>query len=126
LTIDICPPFLSRIPPPLNSRYRRLPIPKPESVMARVSYVEESAHPELADLIAKIRSGRRGALINVYRLLLHTPGIAAIWLDLVNAARFATTLDGRLREIVIVRVAHLNRTPYVLKQHVRSCRRRRD
>jgi len=86
--------------------------------MARISYIEESDRPELAELIGKIRAGRRGALINVYKLLLHTPALAAIWLDFVSAARFRTALDGRLREIVIVRVAHLNRTAYVFKQHV--------
>ena len=50
--------------------------------------------------------------------MLHSPPFAAIWLDFVSAARFKTELDGRLREIVIVRVAHLNRTTYVFKQHV--------
>jgi 4-carboxymuconolactone decarboxylase len=86
--------------------------------MARISYIEEKDHPELAELIGKIRAGRRGALINVYKLLLHSPPLAAIWLDFVSAARFKTELDGRLREIVIVRVAVLNRTTYVFKQHV--------
>jgi 4-carboxymuconolactone decarboxylase len=86
--------------------------------MARISYIEENDHPELAELIGKIRAGRRGALINVYKLLLHSPPLAAIWLDFVSAARYKTGLDGRLREIVIVRVAHLNRTTYVFKQHV--------
>jgi len=85
--------------------------------MARISYIEEQDHPELAALIGKIRAGR-GALINVYKLLLHAPPLAAIWLDFVSAARFKTALEGRLREIVIVRVAHLNRTAYVFKQHV--------
>jgi 4-carboxymuconolactone decarboxylase len=86
--------------------------------MARVSYIEEQNHPELAELIGKIRSGRRGSLINIYKLLLHTPPLAACWLDLVSTARFKSELDGRLREIVIIRVAYLNRTAYVLKQHV--------
>jgi 4-carboxymuconolactone decarboxylase len=86
--------------------------------MARISLIEEKDHPELADLIGKIRAGRRGSLINVYKLLLHSPALAAIWLDFVSAARFKTELDGRLREIVIVRVAHLNQTAYVFKQHV--------
>src|SRR5271168_5259115 len=88
--------------------------------MARVSLIEEQDHPELAELIGKIRAGRRGALINVYKLLLHSPPLAAIWLDFVSTARFKTELDGRLREIVIVRVAHRNRTAYVVKQHVRQ------
>jgi 4-carboxymuconolactone decarboxylase len=86
--------------------------------MARISYVEEKDHPELAELIGRVRAGRRGALINVYKLLLHAPPLAAIWLDFVSTARFKTELEGRLREIVIVRVAHLNRTTYVFKQHV--------
>jgi alkylhydroperoxidase family enzyme len=86
--------------------------------MARVPYIEEQDHPELAELIAKIRAGRRGALINVYKLLLHSPALAAVWLDFVSTARFKTRLDGRLREIVIIRVAHLNRTSYVFRQHV--------
>jgi alkylhydroperoxidase family enzyme len=86
--------------------------------MARISYVEEKDHPELAELIGKIRVGRRGTLINVYKLLLHSPALAACWLDVINAARFKTALDGRLREIVIIRVGYLNRTDYVVKQHV--------
>jgi 4-carboxymuconolactone decarboxylase len=86
--------------------------------MARVSYVEEKDHPELAELIGKVRAGRRGTLINVYKLLLHAPPLAASWLDLISTARFKTELDGRLREIAIIRVAYLNRTEYVVKQHV--------
>ncbi len=86
--------------------------------MARISLIEDQDHPELAELIGRIRAGRRGSLINVYKLLLHSPSLAAIWLDFVSAARFKTELEGRLREIVIVRVAHLNRTAYVFKQHV--------
>lgn len=86
--------------------------------MARVSYIEEKDHPELADLIGKVRAGRRGTLINVYKLLLHAPPLAASWLDLIGKARYATELDGRLREIAIIRVGYLNRTDYVVKQHV--------
>src|SRR5271170_5719440 len=86
--------------------------------MARVSYIEEEDHPELAGLIGKVRAGRRGTLINVYKLLLHTPALAECWLNLISAARYKTALDGRLREIVIVRVGYLNRTRYVVNQHV--------
>jgi alkylhydroperoxidase family enzyme len=86
--------------------------------MARVSLIEPDAHPELAPIIEKIRSGRRGTVINVYKLLLHAPAIAEIWLDLINAVRWKVDLDGRLREIVIVRIGYLNRCSYVVKQHV--------
>lgn len=86
--------------------------------MARVSLIEESAHPELAEPIAALKSGRRGELINVYRLLLHSPDIAMGWFELLNAVRFKTEIDDRTREIVIIRVAILNAAEYVLNQHV--------
>ena len=86
--------------------------------MARVSLIEPEQHPELEPIIAKIRSGRRGTLINVYKLLLHTPAVAEIWLDLINAVRWKVDLDGRLREIVIIRIGYLNRCSYVVRQHV--------
>jgi alkylhydroperoxidase family enzyme len=86
--------------------------------MARVPLIDENAHPELADLVAKFRAGRRGNLINVYRLLLNSPALAESWFNHSNAVRWKTTLDGRLREIVIIRVAHLTGSQYVLRQHV--------
>jgi 4-carboxymuconolactone decarboxylase len=86
--------------------------------MARVSLIEESAHPELAEPIAALRSGRRGELINVYRLLLNSPDIAMGWFELLNAVRFKTEIDDRMREIVIIRVAILNAVEYVINQHV--------
>jgi 4-carboxymuconolactone decarboxylase len=86
--------------------------------MARISYVEENDNPELAELIGTIRAGRRGSLLNLYKLLLHSPPLAECWLDMISTARFESALDGRLREIAIIRVAYINRTEYVIKQHV--------
>lgn len=91
--------------------------------MARISYIDEDRaggnnDPELDDLIEKIRSGRRGSLINVYKLLLHSPPLAGSWYDHLSQVRWGTQLSGRLREIVIIRIAYLNKVPYVLNQHV--------
>ena len=86
--------------------------------MARVSYVDDKTNPELAELVGRIRGARRGNLINIYRLLLHSPALAESWLGHNNAVRWRTALDGRLREIVIIRVAYLNGATYVVKQHV--------
>src|SRR5262249_37533252 len=86
--------------------------------MARVSLIEPEQHPELEPIIAKIKSGRRGTVINVYKLLLHSPDIAETWLDLINKVRWKVDLEGRLREIIIIRVGYLNRCSYVVKQHV--------
>ena len=86
--------------------------------MARISLIEEAEHPELAEMIAPIKAGRRGGLLNVYKLLLHSPALAQTWFDHNGAVRWKTKLGGRLREIVIIRVAHLNGVDYVLAQHV--------
>jgi hypothetical protein len=73
--------------------------------MARVPLIQEQDHPELADAIEKYRAGRRGKLINIYRMLLNSPALAESWFNHSNAVRWKTTLDGRLREIIIIRWA---------------------
>ena len=86
--------------------------------MARIPYVDEPIDPALAELVGRLTSGRRGKLLNLYRLLLHSPPIAAAWFEQVNAVRWKTQLSGRLREIVIIRIALLNRAAYAIAQHV--------
>ena len=88
--------------------------------MARVPLIQEQDHPEFAELIEKFRAGRRGRLINIYRMLLNSPALAESWFNHSNAVRWKTTLDGRLREIVIIRMGHLAGSQYVLRQHVPS------
>ncbi len=88
--------------------------------MARVPLIQEQDHPEFADLVEKFRAGRRGKLINIYRMLLNSPPLAESWFNHSNAVRWKTTLDGRLREIVIIRMGHLTGSQYVLRQHVPS------
>lgn len=86
--------------------------------MARVPFFDPDDHPELTELTDKIRGQRRGHLINVYRTLLHSPPLAESWFNHINQVRWGTELDGRLREIVIVRLGHLVKSAYVLRQHV--------
>ena len=85
--------------------------------MARVSYIEEKDHPELSAEIAKIKGGR-GALINIYKLLLHTPTVCMTWFEHIGAIRWKTKLTPRLREIAIVRVAESAKYAYALQQHI--------
>ncbi|HMI95729.1 MAG TPA: carboxymuconolactone decarboxylase family protein [Micropepsaceae bacterium] len=86
--------------------------------MARVALIEEDAHPELADLMARIRGARRGRLINIYKLLLHSPALAESWFAHNNAVRWKTELDGRLRELVIIRIGFITGVDYIVRQHV--------
>ena len=86
--------------------------------MARVPLLDVEDSPALKDLTDRIRAARRGRVINVYRLLLHSPPLAETWFDHNNAVRWDTGLDGRLREMVIIRVGYLARAKYVVGQHV--------
>jgi 4-carboxymuconolactone decarboxylase len=86
--------------------------------MARVKLLQPEDCPDHPALVDRIRKGRRGNVINVYKILLHSPDIASVWLDLVNVVRWKVDLEGRLREVVIVRIGYLNRCPYVVNQHV--------
>ena len=85
--------------------------------MARVSLIGEADHPELADTIAKIKGARGGRLINIYRLMLHSPALANAWFDLNQAVRYGTEIDGQCREIAVIRVAILNNVEYVKRAH---------
>ena len=85
--------------------------------MARVSLIDEQEHPELADLVARIRGARGGRLINIYRLMLHSPVLANTWFDLNNAVRTDTEIDGQCRELAIIRIAILNDVAYILQAH---------
>ena len=62
--------------------------------MARVSLIDEQTNPELQELTAKIRGGRGGRMLNIYKMLLHSPALAERWLDQGSAVRWQTDLDG--------------------------------
>ncbi|MGH7887742.1 MAG: carboxymuconolactone decarboxylase family protein [Candidatus Binatia bacterium] len=85
--------------------------------MARVPLIDEREHPELADSIAKIKGARGGRLINIYRLMLHSPALANAWFDLNQAVRYGTEIDGQSRELAVIRVAILNNVEYVQQAH---------
>src|SRR5882724_12373686 len=85
--------------------------------MARVALIGENEHPELADSIAKIKGARGGRLINIYRLMLHSPALANAWFDLNQAVRYGTEIDGQCRELAVIRVAILNNVEYVIHAH---------
>jgi len=62
--------------------------------MARVPLIEETEHANLAGSIAKIKGARGGRLINIYRLMLHSPTLADAWFELNQAVRYGTEIDG--------------------------------
>jgi alkylhydroperoxidase family enzyme len=85
--------------------------------MPRVPYIEEQDHPELAPLIARIKA-ERGKLLDLYKVLLHSPAVMEGWLGFFTAIRQKTKLGGRYRELAILRVAMLNGADYEYQAHL--------
>ncbi len=83
--------------------------------MARVPLIGEE-RSDLAPFIARVKS-ERGRLINLYRVLMNSPAIAAGWLDFNSTVRYSTTLDAALREMIILRVSILNGAEYQARIH---------
>jgi 4-carboxymuconolactone decarboxylase len=59
---------------------------------------------------------RRGNL-NVFRLLANAPDVFVGWTQMVDELFDSPTFDRRMREVVILRVAHVQGSRYELSQH---------
>ena len=85
--------------------------------MARIPYPDPSRY-EHEPLAERIRRERGGKLLNLYRMLLHSPPLAEGWLAFFTAVRQKGTLSGRHRELAILRIAVLNGADYEFDAHV--------
>jgi alkylhydroperoxidase family enzyme len=85
--------------------------------MARLAYVDEDSPGADAELLRAMLSRRGGRLLNLDRQLLHSAPLARGWNGLMGAIRGEMLLDDALRELVVLRVAVLNRAPYEFAQH---------
>ncbi len=83
--------------------------------MARLPYAD-LAHPQAKPLVDRIVA-ERGSVLHLYQMLLHSPPVAAGWLNYLTSIRQLSTLPGDLREMVIMRIAILNGAPYEADQH---------
>jgi len=83
--------------------------------MARVPLIGEE-RSDLAPFIDRVKA-ERGKLINLYRVLMNSPAVAAGWLDFNTVVRYKTSLDAALREMIILRVSLLNGAEYQAKIH---------
>lgn len=90
--------------------------------MARLDYVDADAPGVDAELLRRMRGRRGGRLLNLDRQLLHSAPLARGWNACMGAIRGEMQLDGALRELVILRVAVLNRAPYEFAQHAAVAR----
>lgn len=83
--------------------------------MPRLSYVDTST-AEVSAISDRVVA-ERGSLLDLYRLLLHSPPVASGWLDFLTAVRTRLTLPPDLRELIIIRIALVNDAPYEARQH---------
>jgi 4-carboxymuconolactone decarboxylase len=60
---------------------------------------------------------RRGDL-NLFRMLANAPSVFTGWIQMVDEMADSSTFTPRMRELIILRVAHLQRSPYELNQHI--------
>jgi len=80
--------------------------------------LEPDDHPDLKELTDTIQGQRRGKFLKIYKALLNSPPLTEAWFNFNNAVRWQTELSGRLREIIIIRIAYLTGSAYALHQHV--------
>jgi alkylhydroperoxidase family enzyme len=72
---------------------------------------------EPGDLVAAIRQRRGGTLLNLDRMLLHSPPLAQGWNAYLRAVRTELAVPAKLRELAICAVARLNHADYEFHHH---------
>lgn len=82
----------------------------------RIPYRDET-DPQIAELVDAIKARRKGRLINLDRMLLHSPPYAKGWNALLGAVRRDLQLPPRVRELAICAVARLNDAGYEWHHH---------
>ena len=86
--------------------------------MARIPYkTDAQADADNRALADAIRQRRGGALINLDRVLLHSPPVAEGWNQLMGRVRRDLALSPLLRELAMCVVAVLNGADYELHHH---------
>jgi alkylhydroperoxidase family enzyme len=84
--------------------------------MARLPYLpQDLAEPR--EIVESIRARRGGALLNLDRMLLHSPPVAAGWNTMLGAIRKDLALSPKLRELAMCVVAVLNGAEYEWGHH---------
>ena len=83
----------------------------------RIAPIIPGTRPELAAQESQIMAAR-GRISDLYQVLLNSPAIAHGWEQMLSAVRNKSSLPAILRELVIVRVAVLNKADFEYQAHV--------
>jgi len=84
--------------------------------MPRIPYLPQDID-EPREIVDDIRSRRRGQLLNLDRMLLHSPPFAQGWNSHLRQVRGKLSLPARLQEMAICAVATLTRADYEFHHH---------
>lgn len=83
----------------------------------RIQPIEPGTRSELAEIEQRILA-ERGRISPLYQVLLHSPAIAKGWEQMLSAVRNYSSIDAGIRELIILRVAVLNKAEYEFEAHV--------
>jgi alkylhydroperoxidase family enzyme len=84
--------------------------------MSRIQYKPADVESP-AELVTAIRTRRGGTLLNLDRMLLHSPPFAKGWNEFLREVRCGLSLSPKLRELAICGVAVLNGAEYEFHHH---------
>ena len=88
--------------------------------MAAVAPIESPTTQELRAFYARIEGASRGlGVLNVFKVMAHTPELMESWWGMMVVALSRLKLDPRLRELAILRLFLLTRSDYGFAHHVR-------
>jgi 4-carboxymuconolactone decarboxylase len=91
-------------------------------VNLRIAAVVPGTRPELAQIESAIVA-ERGHINLLYQVLLNSAPLAQGWEKLLTAIRNHNTMPADLREMVMLRVAVLNRAPFEIEAHAPLARK---
>ena len=84
--------------------------------MPRIQYLPADVNSP-KELVALIRDRRGGTLLNLDRMLLHSPPFARGWNEFLGEVRNGLCISPKLRELAICGVAALNGAEYEFHHH---------
>lgn len=88
--------------------------------MAVVSFVEKPDASEVQQFYDLIERTSRGlGVLNVFKVMAHTPELMRSWWDMMTLLFTRLALDARLRELAILRLFQVMRCDYGFAHHVR-------
>ncbi len=94
------------------------PTPARAVSLSGIPYVPDDGTAGPAEVVDAIRARRVGGkLLNLDRMLLHSPAFAQGWNAMFGTIRGKRSLSPRLRELAILSIGALNRAEYEWRQH---------